>query len=58
MRAGPALITCVVLTAATGLVVAAAANSIIGLIAALTIVNVGISCAKPPLWSMPTMLSS
>ena len=46
------------LTAAIGLVVAAGANSIVGLIAALTIVNVGISCAKPPLWSMPTLFLS
>ena len=42
------------LAAAVGLVVAAGANSIVGLIAALTLVNIGISCAKPPLWSMPT----
>lgn len=42
------------LAASAGLVIAATANSIFGLIAALTIVNVGISCAKPPLWSMPT----
>ncbi|MBL8452434.1 MAG: MFS transporter [Zoogloea sp.] len=44
--------------AAIGLVVAAGANSVVGLIAALTLVNVGISCAKPPLWSMPTMFLS
>ncbi|MBN3724613.1 MFS transporter [Burkholderia sp. Ac-20379] len=44
--------------AAIGLIVAAAANSAVGLIAALTLVNVGISCAKPPLWSMPTMFLS
>ena len=42
------------LTAAVGLGIAATANSLIGLIAALTIVNIGISCAKPPLWSMPS----
>jgi len=42
------------LAAAMGLGIAATADSIVGLIAALTIVNVGISCAKPPLWSMPT----
>jgi len=28
------------------------------LIAALTLVNIGISCAKPPLWTMPTMFLS
>ncbi len=44
--------------AAVGLVVAAGANSVVGLIAALTLVNIGISCAKPPLWSMPTMFLS
>ncbi len=44
--------------AAVGLVVAASANSVVGLIAALTLVNVGISCATPPLWSMPTMFLS
>jgi ACS family tartrate transporter-like MFS transporter len=46
------------LAAVIGLVVAASANSIIGLIAALTLVNIGISCAKPALWSMPTMFLS
>lgn len=46
------------LAASIGLVIAAGANSVVGLIAALTIVNVGISCAKPPLWSMPTMFLS
>lgn len=46
------------LAAAIGLVIAAGADSIVGLIAALTLVNIGISCAKPPLWSMPTMFLS
>lgn len=46
------------LAAAIGLSVAAGANGMIGLIAALTLVNVGISCAKPPLWSMPTTFLS
>ncbi len=46
------------LAAAIGLVVAAGANGIVGLISALTIVNIGISCAKPPLWSMPTSFLS
>lgn len=46
------------LAAATGLVIASGSNSMIGLIAALTLVNIGISCAKPPLWSMPTMFLS
>lgn len=46
------------LAAAIGLVIASAANTLVGLVAALTLVNVGISCAKPPLWSMPTMFLS
>lgn len=46
------------LTAAVGLVIAASTGSMFGLIAALTIVNVGISCSKPPLWSMPTVFLS
>ncbi|KAI5914222.1 MFS transporter [Thauera sp. 2A1] len=50
------VIACVAAT--IGLIVAAGSNSIVGLIAALTLVNIGISCAKPPLWSMPTMFLS
>ena len=46
------------LAAAVGLVIAGGAESVVGLIAALTLVNIGISCAKPPLWSMPTMFLS
>jgi len=46
------------LAAAIGLVIAGNVNGVVGLIAALTLVNVGISCAKPPLWSMPTMFLS
>ncbi|MDO5544025.1 MFS transporter [Acinetobacter indicus] len=44
--------------AAIGLVIAATTHNMVGLIAALTIVNVGISCSKPPLWSMPTLFLS
>jgi ACS family tartrate transporter-like MFS transporter len=44
--------------AAVGLIVAAMAGSVVGLIAALTLVNIGISCAKPPLWTMPTTFLS
>ncbi|SAK81189.1 major facilitator transporter [Caballeronia calidae] len=50
------VLACVAAT--VGLVVAAMANSVVGLIAALTLVNIGISCAKPPLWTMPTMFLS
>ena len=46
------------LAASTGLVIAAGSQNLVGLIAALTLVNVGISCAKPPLWTMPTMFLS
>lgn len=44
--------------AALGLVFAAFTNGVFGLILALCVVNIGISCAKPPLWSMPTMFLS
>jgi ACS family tartrate transporter-like MFS transporter len=46
------------LVAAAGLAMAAGTQGLVGLIVALTIVNVGISCAKPPLWSMPTTFLS
>ncbi len=46
------------LAASVGLMIAANSTGVVGLIAALTLVNVGISCAKPPLWSMPTMFLS
>ncbi|AFQ50586.1 MFS transporter [Burkholderia cepacia] len=44
--------------AIVGLVVAALSHSVVGLIASLTLVNIGISCAKPPLWTMPTTFLS
>lgn len=44
--------------AAVGLVIAAGTHNMVGLIATLTIINVGISCSKPPLWSMPTLFLS
>src|SRR3954463_9042661 len=43
------------LVAAVGLALAGVASSVVAVVAALTVVNVGISAAKPPLWSMPTM---
>lgn len=55
-RAWHVVIAC--LAAAVGLVVATGATSVVGLIAALALVNIGISCAKPPLWSMPTTFLS
>lgn len=43
------------LVAAGGLVLAAGAATIVAVVLALVIVNIGISSSKPPLWSMPTM---
>ncbi|RIV80144.1 MFS transporter [Aurantiacibacter xanthus] len=43
------------LVAAGGLILAAYASSLMAVLLALVIVNVGVSSAKPPLWSMPTM---
>lgn len=46
------------LAAAIGLIIAAGASSVVGLVTALTLVNIGISCAKPALWSLPTTFLS
>jgi ACS family tartrate transporter-like MFS transporter len=47
------------LVAAVGLVLAGGyATTVAAVLAALTLVNIGISSAKPPLWSMPTMFLS
>src|SRR3954452_4244985 len=46
------------LVAAVGLALAGLAGSVLTVVAALTLVNIGISSAKPPLWSMPTMFLS
>lgn len=46
------------LFAAVGLILAGFANGVVAVVAALTIVNVGVSCSKPPLWSMPTLFLS
>jgi MFS transporter, ACS family, tartrate transporter len=43
------------LAAAIGLGLAGTASSVASVVAALVLVNIGISAAKPPLWSMPTM---
>lgn len=43
------------LAASAGLVFAAGSNSLSMVVLALVIVNIGISCAKPPLWSMPSL---
>jgi ACS family tartrate transporter-like MFS transporter len=46
------------LVAALGLALAGGAASAVAVIGALSLVNVGISAAKPPLWAMPTMFLS
>ncbi|GJE18654.1 MFS transporter [Methylobacterium marchantiae] len=46
------------LVAAAGLMLAGGASSALAVIAALSLVNMGISAAKPPLWAMPTMFLS
>ncbi|AWN43060.1 MFS transporter [Methylobacterium durans] len=46
------------LVAAAGLLLAGGASSTVAVIAALSLVNAGISAAKPPLWAMPTMFLS
>jgi ACS family tartrate transporter-like MFS transporter len=46
------------LLASLGLVLAGFAGSVLAVLLALTLVNIGISSAKPPLWSMPTMFLS
>ncbi|WP_342105702.1 MFS transporter [Methylobacterium sp. SI9] len=46
------------LAASLGLMLAGAAASVVAVIAALSLVNVGISAAKPPLWAMPTLFLS
>jgi MFS transporter, ACS family, tartrate transporter len=43
------------LVAAIGLALAGTAAGVASVVAALVLVNVGISAAKPPLWSMPTL---
>jgi MFS transporter, ACS family, tartrate transporter len=46
------------LLASLGLALAGFAGSVLAVLLALTLVNIGISSAKPPLWSMPTMFLS
>ena len=46
------------LLAAFGLALAAPATGVAAVLAALTLVNIGISSCKPPLWSMLTMFLS
>lgn len=46
------------LLAAAALVFATGATTVFAVMIALTLVNIGISASKPPLWSMPTMFLS
>jgi MFS transporter, ACS family, tartrate transporter len=46
------------LAAAAGLALAGVSNAVVAVVTALTLVNIGISAAKPPLWSMPTLFLS
>ena len=46
------------IAASVGLMLAGLATSVVSVVAALVLVNIGISAAKPPLWSMPTMFLS
>jgi ACS family tartrate transporter-like MFS transporter len=50
------VVACVL--AAAGLVLAGFAGTVVAVLLALTLVNIGISSAKPPLWSMPTIFLS
>lgn len=50
------VIACIV--ASVGLMLAGGAASAVAVVAALSLVNIGISAAKPPLWAMPTMFLS
>jgi ACS family tartrate transporter-like MFS transporter len=43
------------LAASAGLVLAGWSTGLVCVVLALTLVNIGISAAKPPLWSMPTL---
>lgn len=46
------------LLAAAGLAFASGASGVAAVLVALTLVNIGINCSKPPLWSMPTLFLS
>jgi ACS family tartrate transporter-like MFS transporter len=54
----PAHVIIACLVAATGLFLAALASGVVAIVAALVLVNVGITSAKPPLWSLPTLFLS
>lgn len=50
------VIACI--AAAIGLALAGVSTTVVTVVAALALVNIGISSAKPPLWSMPTLFLS
>jgi ACS family tartrate transporter-like MFS transporter len=50
------IIACLV--AALGLFLASLASGVVAVVAALVLVNIGITSAKPPLWSLPTLFLS
>ncbi len=52
-RSWHVVIACLV--ASAGLALAGWSTGLLGIVLALTVVNMGISSAKPPLWSMPTL---
>ena len=52
-RSWHVVIACLV--ASSGLALAGWSTGLVGVILTLTLVNIGISSAKPPLWSMPTL---
>ena len=52
-RSWHVVIACLV--ASAGLALAGWSTGLVGVILTLTLVNIGISAAKPPLWSMPTL---
>jgi ACS family tartrate transporter-like MFS transporter len=52
-RSWHVVIACLV--ASGGLALAGWSTGLIGVVLTLTLVNIGISAAKPPLWSMPTL---
>ena len=51
-------VVCACVVASAGLVLAGFAGTVVAVLLALSLVNIGVSSAKPPLWSMPTMFLS
>lgn len=51
-------VVCACVLAAAGLLFAGFSTTLLAVLAALALVNMGITSAKPPLWSMPTLFLS